>query len=109
VAEVFSGAARRAGDIVARVGGEEFVALIHAGEEDALAFAEKLRQACEARAIPHPASPVAPVVTISLGVAVRIPDDNTTADALVVDADAALYNAKRGGRNRVSGTMNDER
>lgn len=109
VAEVFRNAARRAGETVARVGGEEFGVLIHAGEEEALVFAEKLRQACEARAIPHPASPVAPVVTISLGVAVRIPDDNTPAEALVVDADTALYSAKRAGRNRVSSSAAVER
>lgn len=102
VAEVFRNAARRAGEVVARIGGEEFAALIHADEGGALLFAEKLRQACEGRAIPHPASRVASVVTISLGVAVRVPSDATSADSLVVDADAALYAAKRAGRNRVS-------
>ncbi len=109
VGEVFKGAARRAGEIVARVGGEEFAALIHADEARALAFAEKLRQACEARAIPHPASRVASVVTISLGVAVRVPSDATFSDSLVVDADAALYNAKRDGRNRVRSSVGAEK
>ena len=101
VAEVFRNADRGAGDVVARYGGEEFVALVHASEAEALAFAENLRAACEARAIPHPASTVAPVVTISLGVAVCVPDDSTAADALILEADAALYRAKRAGRNRV--------
>ena len=109
VADVFRNAARRAGETVARVGGEEFGVIIHADEEDALAFAEKLRHACEARAIPHPASSVAPVVTISLGVAVRVPDENTPAEALVVDADAALYSAKRAGRNRVCSSARVEK
>jgi diguanylate cyclase (GGDEF)-like protein len=101
VAEVFQNALRRTSDIVARYGGEEFVALIAAGEDEAVAFAETLRQSCAARAIPHPASPVAAVVTISVGVAAIIPDDSTTSDALVLEADTALYSAKRAGRNRV--------
>ena len=106
VAEVFRNAARRAGEIVARYGGEEFVALIQAGEAEAVLFAERLREACEARAIPHPASPIAEVVTVSLGVAVRVPDDSSSPDALMQDADAALYRAKAAGRNQVSTDSN---
>jgi diguanylate cyclase (GGDEF)-like protein len=68
---------------------------------EAMAYAEKLREACEARAIPHPASPAGPVVTISLGVAACVPNDNSSYAALVAEADAALYRAKREGRNRV--------
>lgn len=104
VAEVFLQTARRSGDLVARYGGEEFVVLIPgANRNDAFAFAEEVRRACEARAIPHPASTVAPVVTISLGVAARVPTEDATSMALVMDADAALYRAKREGRNRVAG------
>ncbi|HEY0158076.1 MAG TPA: two-component regulator propeller domain-containing protein [Thermoanaerobaculia bacterium] len=102
VGEIFLNANRRAGELVARYGGEEFVALIHADEAGAVAFAEQLRRACEARAIPHPASPVAPHVTISLGVASCVPDESMSAATLVAEADAALYRAKHAGRNRVS-------
>ncbi|HYO76116.1 MAG TPA: GGDEF domain-containing protein [Thermoanaerobaculia bacterium] len=101
VAEVFRSAELRAGELVARYGGEEFVALIHAEEAEAVRFGEKLRASCEARAIPHPASTVAPFITISLGVAARVPDESTSADALVLEADNALYCAKRAGRNRL--------
>jgi diguanylate cyclase (GGDEF)-like protein len=95
-------AGRRAGDLVARYGGEEFVVLIPAADAAAaLAFAEGLRRACETRAIPHPASSIAPVVTISLGVATLVPTAETTSDMLIAAADAALYRAKREGRNRV--------
>ncbi|MEO8103779.1 MAG: two-component regulator propeller domain-containing protein, partial [Betaproteobacteria bacterium] len=102
VAEVIRHAAGRAGDFAARYGGEEFIILIpgldHAG---AMAYAEMLRQACEAQAIPHPASSVAPVVTISLGVAARVPFGQEPVSALIAEADAALYRAKNEGRNRV--------
>ena len=59
------------------------------------------RAACEALAIPHPTSPVSPVVTISLGVASCIPSAESSAEFLVAQADAALYRAKKAGRNRV--------
>jgi diguanylate cyclase (GGDEF)-like protein len=102
VAEVIRHAAGRAGDFAARYGGEEFFVLIpgldHAA---AMAYADKLRQACEARAIPHPASPVGPVVTISLGVAACVPSEKALVATLISEADAALYRAKKEGRNRV--------
>lgn len=109
VAEVLQDAARRAGDLVARYGGEEFVVLIPgADHRAAFEFAELLRRECEARALPHPASSVGPCVTISIGVAAAVPRDGASASELLHEADAALYRAKRSGRNRV-GTLEDER
>ncbi len=103
VAEVIRQAAGRAGDLAARYGGEEFMVLIPGMDHAAaMAYAGRLRQACETRAIPHPASPVGPVVTISLGVAARVPSKELTVAALVAEADAALYRAKKEGRNRVA-------
>ena len=102
VADVIRQTASRAGDFAARIGGEEFLILIPGADHAAvLAFAESLRQACEAFAIPHPASPVGPVVTISLGVAACVPSANGRATDLVAEADAALYRAKKDGRNCV--------
>ncbi len=104
VAEVIRLASSRAGDFAARYGGEEFVILIPGADHAAAkAFAEGLRAAVEARAIPHPASAVAPVVTLSLGVAARVPSGEATPSGLVAEADAALYRAKEDGRNRVAG------
>lgn len=102
VAQVITQAASRAGDFAARFGGEEFVILIPgANPASAVAFAEGLRRACEARAIPHPNSPVSTVVTISLGVAARVPSGENTAAGLLAEADAALYKAKQSGRNQL--------
>lgn len=92
----------RAGDFVARYGGEEFVVLLPGMEaESAARFAEALRARVEALSIPHARSGAAPVVTVSLGVASRVPERDSTAAALLEQADRALYEAKRAGRNRV--------
>jgi diguanylate cyclase (GGDEF)-like protein len=92
------GSAVRKVDLVGRYGGEEFgVVLARADRAAALAAAEKLRAAVAAAAIGHPAPDVGRV-TISIGVAVY-PDDGRDVASLVDAADAALYAAKRAGRN----------
>jgi diguanylate cyclase (GGDEF)-like protein len=87
-------------DLVARYGGEEFaVVLPRADRGAALAAAERLRAAVEGAALPHPAAG-SERVTISVGVAV-FPEDGSDLGTLVDAADAALYAAKRAGRNAV--------
>jgi diguanylate cyclase (GGDEF)-like protein len=94
---------QRPGDCAGRYGGEEFLLILpETNLEGALHLAERLRAACEARALPHPASPVSAVMTISLGVAAAIPDESGSPAHLLAEADAALYRAKLAGRNRVS-------
>jgi two-component system cell cycle response regulator len=88
----------RAVDIVARYGGEEFlVVMAGAGEEEAAAVAERLRQAIAQARVPVGAETLA--VTVSVGTAVT--RGTTDADRLVAAADAAMYRAKQNGRNRV--------
>jgi diguanylate cyclase (GGDEF)-like protein len=88
-------AALRAGDSIYRVGGEEIlVVLPGASEAGAVEIAERLREAVRDR------RPVGVTVTISIGVAVSGLGPVDT-DELVACADAALYSAKAGGRDRV--------
>jgi diguanylate cyclase (GGDEF)-like protein len=95
VARVIAAAARREGDLAARYGGEEFALLLPNTTLDAaFAIAESVREsvASEARE---------PELTISAGVAAAIASgDALTTQTLLVWADAALYTAKRSGRNR---------
>jgi diguanylate cyclase (GGDEF)-like protein/PAS domain S-box-containing protein len=92
----------RSHDLVARYGGEEFVCLLPESDlEGAVAKAEALRTAIERLEIDHEVSPVAPNVTISVGVAAQIPSVDSDPAQLLAAADAALYAAKQGGRNRV--------
>jgi diguanylate cyclase (GGDEF)-like protein len=101
VAQSLLGAAKRGTDLVARIGGEEFAALLpHTRPADALAFAERLREGVEGLAISNGRSPIEPYVTLSLGVACAVPGRELEANALLRVADAALYRAKEGGRNR---------
>ncbi|PPK98393.1 diguanylate cyclase (GGDEF)-like protein [Kineococcus xinjiangensis] len=96
-------AGTREGDTVARYGGEEFVVLLPgAGVEATMRRAEQIRTRCEATVVPLVGAdgPRSLSVTISAGVAVH-PADGADARALVAAADAALYAAKAGGRNRV--------
>lgn len=93
----------RAGDSVARYGGEEFAVMLPLTDRvGAVKVAESLRLRVELLGIPHPNSSVAPIVTISCGVAAFVPTVDTPAEELVRLADEALYDAKLAGRNRTS-------
>jgi two-component system cell cycle response regulator len=88
----------RAADVVARFGGEEFLVVIAGAPVDyAAAVAERLRSAIEVEPIPADGRLLA--VTASIGIAAALP--GTPIDELLAAADAALYRAKAGGRNRV--------
>ena len=102
VAQVLATGVARAGDLVARFGGEEFVVLLpQTSPEGAAHLAEELRQRVEALALANPGSPFR-VVTASFGVATAVPRDGGTPAELLAAADEALYDAKSAGRNRVA-------
>lgn len=93
----------RPGDLAARYGGEEFVLILPATQsQGAWQLLESMRRTIESMAIPHPASQVSPVVTISAGVA-SLQNGADTPAALLQLADQRLYHAKRSGRNCVIG------
>lgn len=92
-------AALRPGDVLARMGGEEFALIFQdAAPEDALPLLERLRDAVR-RTVPHPISPLRKV-TLSGGVAAVQGPDMAAVEAALSAADTALYAAKEAGRDR---------
>lgn len=105
VAQAMQAVTGRAGDVLARIGGEEFAVLLPATDAgQALVLAERLRHSVAEQGLAHAASEVAPHVTVSVGVASAGPDHALESfDALLDQADRALYRAKSRGRNQVAG------
>jgi diguanylate cyclase (GGDEF)-like protein len=98
IAQSIAESVERSGDFAARYGGEEFVVIL---EDTTLAGAagvgERIRNAVLDTAIRAPGGGI---LSVSVGVAARLP--GSTGEALLRQADAALYDAKNAGRNRVS-------
>ena len=84
-------------DLSGRVGGEEFAALLPCSLEEGVIAAERVREAFERSGIVDETGPVD--TTVSIGVAGG--PAGTELEVLLAAADTALYQAKRGGRNRV--------
>jgi diguanylate cyclase (GGDEF)-like protein len=97
------GSATRAGDATFRFGGEEFVTVVALGEPgEASVIAERIRVAVQDLAVSNPANQPFGVVTVSIGSRLVGAEHLTQPDdQWLQDADAALYRAKREGRNRV--------
>jgi len=90
----------RSVDVVARYGGEEFlVVLPETADPGAMSFAERVRERVADHDFAAGGDPLS--VTVSVGVATVAPGTETDADDLLARADAALYRAKRDGRNLV--------
>jgi diguanylate cyclase (GGDEF)-like protein len=91
----------RAEDVACRYGGEEFVLVLPAAPRDVVSSrAEAIRHAVSTLTIPH-RDLILPLITVSLGTSLVTDAQASVAEALA-QADAALYAAKRAGRNRVA-------
>jgi diguanylate cyclase (GGDEF)-like protein len=102
LARLCSASVRDGEDLVARYGGEELALLLpRCGREEAARVAGQLRERVKAEAMLHPASPVAPHVTVSIGVSAVRPGPALSPRHLIRAADHALYAAKGQGRDRV--------
>jgi two-component system chemotaxis family response regulator WspR len=100
-AAILTAQLKRPADLAARYGGEEFTIVL---PDTDIHGAELVAEACRAHlerlAIDNPAAP-AGIVTMSIGVASRVPTKESSPEALIGAADKAVYAAKNQGRNRV--------
>lgn len=110
IATLLKDTLKRATDFIFRMGGEEFGILFSdLSEEEALVFANKIREDIEGLNIPHEKNSVSDYVTASLGLLVTdLKHDVIDEDGLYKMADVALYRAKKEGRNRVVIHQKDE-
>ena len=100
VAQVIASVAGRAGDFAARYGGEEFAIILPSTDvAGAVTLAETMTTEVSALQIPHERSSLG-FVTVSLGVAARVPAFDELSSTLLDQADKFLYRAKEQGRNR---------
>ncbi|GAA3705644.1 diguanylate cyclase [Oceanisphaera sediminis] len=93
---------RRPHDLLARYGGEEFVCILPGTDvQGAMQRAEVMRKAVRALELEHQHSTAGLLVSISLGIATLIPDNDFSPESLLAAADKQLYRAKQEGRDRV--------
>lgn len=108
VAKTLVDACLRPADLVARYGGEEFMVLLPAttatGAEE---VARRIVAGLSRLALPHDASPTAPHVSVSGGIATEAKPLPDSASSLIEAADVALYEAKTAGRARFHRAQSD--
>jgi diguanylate cyclase (GGDEF)-like protein len=101
VAQLLTQVAKRSNDLVARYGGEEFVIVLPDTHElGAQQVAENIGLETQRLQLPHAKSPIAPYITLSIGVTTIVPHPEVSWETLIATADRALYKAKKAGRNR---------
>ena len=102
VSQVLQQATQRSADLVARYGGEEFAIILpNTDANGALQVAQRIRNQLAALKLPHQSSPMSEWLTLSIGVATKIPNPQEAPISLVQSADNSLYQAKAEGRDRL--------
>jgi len=102
LADVMQRATSRAGEMVGRYGGEEFILVLPGATiESAERTAQRLQELVAMEAIPHEKSSLGAVITVSQGVVSAIPGADLTAADIIKQADNALYKAKDQGRDTI--------
>lgn len=100
VADALQSGELRDDDVIARFGGEEFIALLPGADARAAAnVAARIQSLLRKLEIPHPDSPSSQFITASLGCATAWPAEKGTPEELIKSADRALYQAKSDGRD----------
>ncbi|MEO1132747.1 MAG: diguanylate cyclase, partial [Cyanobacteria bacterium J06639_1] len=101
VARVTQASIRRPADLAARYGGEEFAVILpNTTLEGAISIARTIQSNIQALHISHAESDTSAYVTVSIGITSQVPGQDSSIHRLIGAADAALYRAKREGRNR---------
>ena len=102
LADLMQRATSRAGEMVGRYGGEEFILVLPgASVQSAVRTAERLKGLVNSEGIAHEKSQIGGIITVSQGVVSMMPDDELTPADIIKRADNALYKAKHEGRNRI--------
>ncbi len=102
VAQAIRSVVKRSSDFPARYGGEEFAVILpYINSTEAMKIAKRIQKNVIQLNIPHDHSPIAGVVTLSLGISSLIPTSGYKPADLIKAADKALYEAKDKGRNQV--------
>ncbi|MBI4785049.1 MAG: diguanylate cyclase [Oscillatoriophycideae cyanobacterium NC_groundwater_1537_Pr4_S-0.65um_50_18] len=102
IAAVLKATAKRTADLPARYGGEEMVVILpNTPALGALQVAQEIQSSIQQLQISHIGSPVSSCVTLSFGIATLMPSAGLAVKHLIAAADAALYQAKFEGRDRI--------
>lgn len=102
IAQAISSAVKNPAYLVARYGGEEFAVIMpNTSAKGAIHIAEAIKLELEWLKIPHAQSKVSKSITVSMGVSSTIPHKSIFPSALIAITDAALYEAKKQGRDRL--------
>ncbi|MFY9326749.1 MAG: bacteriohemerythrin [Georgfuchsia sp.] len=102
VAKAALSALKRPTDLLARYGGEELAVILpNTDLKGAIPVAQAIQRELAVLRIPHAGSAASDLVTLSIGAASMLPDEQTGSALLVAAADRGLYAAKESGRNRI--------